>query len=185
MARVTVEDCVKVVQNRFDLVVLAAQRSREVSAGAELTRERGNDKNPVVALREIAEETVKPAELLESLLHDLQKHVETDEPEEDDMAALMSGDEWRRSAEEPARPRKPDPEPEIEVAPAPPPTPASLFDKTNSSVAAGSTPFADETAESAPAPVETAESAPAPVETAESAPAPAEPANETPKPEEG
>ena len=104
MARVTVEDCVEVISNRFELVVLAAQRSREVSAGAQLTRERDNDKNPVVALREIADKTVDPAELEESLLHGLQKHVETDEPEEDDMAMLISSDQWMPGSERPPAP---------------------------------------------------------------------------------
>ncbi len=101
MARVTVEDCVEVIPNRFELVVLTAQRSREVSAGAQLTRERDNDKNPVVALREIADKAVDPGELEESLLHGLQKHVETDEPEEDDMAMLMSSDQWMTGTEQP------------------------------------------------------------------------------------
>lgn len=100
MARVTVEDCVEVIPNRFELVVLTAQRSREVSAGAQLTRERDNDKNPVVALREIADKAVDPGELEESLLHGLQKHVETDEPEEDDMAMLMSSDQWMTGTEQ-------------------------------------------------------------------------------------
>lgn len=108
MARVTVEDCVEIIPNRFELVVLTAQRSREVSAGAELTRERDDDKNPVVALREIADKSVDPDELEESLLHGLQKHVEADEPEEDDMALLMSGDQWMAGSDEvpaPAAPR--------------------------------------------------------------------------------
>lgn len=83
MARVTVEDCVTKVPNRFDLVMLAAQRARDVSAGAPLTIDRDNDKNPVVALREIAEETVDLDALGNSLIQDLQKHVETDEPEEE------------------------------------------------------------------------------------------------------
>lgn len=103
MARVTVEDCVEVIPNRFELVVLTAQRSREVSAGAPLTRERDDDKNPVVALREIADKAVDPGDLEESLLHGLQKHVETDEPEEDDMAMLMSSDQWMAGSEQPHR----------------------------------------------------------------------------------
>ena len=94
MARVTVEDCVVKVPNRFDLVMRAAQRARAVSAGAPLTVERDNDKNPVVALREIAEETIDIEELGNALIKDQQKHVEMDEPEEDDMAALMAGKEW-------------------------------------------------------------------------------------------
>ncbi len=83
MARVTVEDCVLQVPNRFDLVMLAAQRAREVASGAPLSVERDNDKNPVVALREIAEETIDLETLAEALVQGLQKHVETDEPEED------------------------------------------------------------------------------------------------------
>ncbi len=83
MARVTVEDCVLRVPNRFELVMLAAQRAREVSAGAPLTVERDDDKNPVVALREIAEETVSLEELDASLIQSMQKHVEFDEPEEE------------------------------------------------------------------------------------------------------
>lgn len=88
MARVTVEDCVTKVPNRFELVMLAAQRARSISAGAPLTVERDNDKNPVVALREIAEETVDCKELEESLIRGLQKFVEMDEPEEDEVDLL-------------------------------------------------------------------------------------------------
>jgi len=83
MARVTVEDCVEKVDNRFELVAVAAQRAREISSGADLCVERDNDKNPVVALREIAEEHVTPDELLNSLIQSLQRHVEVDEPEGD------------------------------------------------------------------------------------------------------
>ncbi len=83
MARVTVEDCVLRVPNRFELVLLAAQRAREVSAGAPLTVERDDDKNPVVALREIADETVSLEDLDASLIQSMQKHVEFDEPEEE------------------------------------------------------------------------------------------------------
>ena len=83
MARVTVEDCVMKVPNRFDLVMVAAQRAREISAGAQLTLERDNDKNPVVALREIADATVNVSALSESVVTGLQKHVENDEPEEE------------------------------------------------------------------------------------------------------
>ena len=83
MARVTVEDCVLKVPNRFDLVMLAAQRSREIASGAQLTVDRDRDKNPVVALREIAEETTDLGNLGESLIQSMQKHVEIDEPEED------------------------------------------------------------------------------------------------------
>jgi len=83
MARVTVEDCVTRVPNRFDLVMVASQRAREISAGAQITLERDNDKNPVVALREIADGTVNTDELSNSVVTGLQKHVENDEPEEE------------------------------------------------------------------------------------------------------
>ncbi len=92
MARVTVEDCVQQVPNRFDLVMVAAQRSRDISAGATLTLDRDNDKNPVVALREIAEKTVEIDSLHDAVIRGLQKHVELDEPEED-ILDLMSSDE--------------------------------------------------------------------------------------------
>src|ERR1044071_1989007 len=82
MARVTVEDCVVKVPNRFDLVLLAAQRAREVASGAPLTIERDDDKNPVIALREIAEETIALDHLRASLVRGMQKHVEIDEPED-------------------------------------------------------------------------------------------------------
>ncbi len=94
MARITVEDCITKIPNRFELVVLAAQRARKISVGEPLTVERDNDKNPVVALREIAEETVDLDGLAQSLVRGLQKHVEADEPEEDDIALLMSSEEW-------------------------------------------------------------------------------------------
>ncbi|WP_273720518.1 MULTISPECIES: DNA-directed RNA polymerase subunit omega [unclassified Bartonella] len=81
MARVTVEDCVDKVDNRFELVLLAGHRARQISQGAQITVDRDNDKNPVVALREIADETLSPADLKEDLIHSLQKHVEVDEPE--------------------------------------------------------------------------------------------------------
>lgn len=79
MARVTVEDCITKVDNQFELVILAAQRAREISAGMSLTIERDDDKNPVVALREIAEETVKPEQLRETLVRNMQKHVDMEE----------------------------------------------------------------------------------------------------------
>jgi DNA-directed RNA polymerase subunit omega len=82
MARVTVEDCVLKVPNRFDLVLVAAQRAREITAGAQLTLDRDDDKNPVVALREIADETVPIDRLQDQLIRGMQKHVEIDEPEE-------------------------------------------------------------------------------------------------------
>jgi DNA-directed RNA polymerase subunit omega len=94
MARVTVEDCVEKVPNRFELVMVAAQRSREISAGAEPRLERDNDKNPVVALREIADERVLPADLHASLVQSLQRHVEVDEPEEDGFDAMASNPEF-------------------------------------------------------------------------------------------
>jgi len=82
MARVTVEDCVVKVPNRFELVLLAAQRAREISSGAPLSIDRDDDKNPVVALREIADETVGLEHLKTSVVRGMQKHVEIDEPEE-------------------------------------------------------------------------------------------------------
>lgn len=88
MARVTVEDCVLKVPNRFELVLLAGQRARDISAGAQLTVDRDNDKNPVVALREIADETVSVDYLAGALVQGLQKHVEIDEPEEDDFDSM-------------------------------------------------------------------------------------------------
>ena len=81
MARVTVEDCIDKVENRFDLVLLASHRARTISSGEQITIDRDNDKNPVVALREIAETTVSPDDLKEELVHSLQKYVEVDEPE--------------------------------------------------------------------------------------------------------
>ena len=81
MARVTVEDCIDKVENRFDLVLLASHRARMISSGGQITVERDNDKNPVVALREIADEGVSPEDLKEELVHSLQKYVEVDEPE--------------------------------------------------------------------------------------------------------
>ena len=92
MARVTTEDCVDKVPNRFDLVMLAAHRAREISAGSPLTVDRDNDKNPVVALREIAEETQSADDLRERLIESNQTAIEVDEPEEDSMALLMGGE---------------------------------------------------------------------------------------------
>ncbi|MFK3688861.1 DNA-directed RNA polymerase subunit omega [Agrobacterium tumefaciens] len=83
MARVTVEDCIDKVDNRFELVLLASHRARQISQGSSITIDRDNDKNPVVALREIADETLSPDDLKEDLIHSLQKHVEVDEPEPD------------------------------------------------------------------------------------------------------
>jgi len=81
MARVTVEDCVDKVENRFELILVASHRARMISSGSKITIERDNDKNPVVALREIAETTVSPGDLKEDLIHSLQKYVEVDEAE--------------------------------------------------------------------------------------------------------
>ena len=99
MARVTVEDCVEKVPNRFKLVMLAAQRARELSVGAPLTVERDNDKNPVIALREIADETIKPDELEEDLIQALQKHAGTDDPEEEAAELLAVEEELEATAE--------------------------------------------------------------------------------------
>ena len=93
MARVTVEDCVDKVPNRFELVMLASHRARELSAGVELTIDRDNDKNPVCALREIADETLTADGLREAYIQSNQTQIEVDEPEEDSMALLMGGDE--------------------------------------------------------------------------------------------
>ena len=92
MARVTVEDCVDKVPNRFELVMLASHRAREISQGAELTVDRDNDKNPVVSLREIADETQSAEELRERMIESHQTQIEVDEPEEDAMALLMGAE---------------------------------------------------------------------------------------------
>lgn len=89
MARVTVEDCVDKIPNRFDLVLFAAHRARQISSGAPMLVERDNDKNPVVALRELADQKIRPDDLRELIIQGMQKHVEVDEPEEDDLASLM------------------------------------------------------------------------------------------------
>lgn len=95
MARVTVEDCVQRVPNRFELVLVAARRARGIAAGSMLTVDRDNDKNPVVALREIGDNTISTDDLKDNLIGSLQRRVEVDEPEEDNMAALMSSSsEW-------------------------------------------------------------------------------------------
>jgi DNA-directed RNA polymerase subunit omega len=92
MARVTVEDCVDKVPNRFELVMLAAYRAREIQAGSPLTVERDNDKNPVVSLREIAEETQSAESLRERMIESHQTQIEVDEPEDDAMSLLMTGE---------------------------------------------------------------------------------------------
>ena len=99
MARVTVEDCVDKVPNRFELVMLASHRAREIAAGSPLSIDRDNDKNPVVALREIAEETQQANDLRERMIESHQTQIEVDEPEEDQMALLMgNGDAVDRPA---------------------------------------------------------------------------------------
>jgi len=92
MARVTVEDCILKIPNRFDLVILAGQRARNISAGAPLTIERDNDKNPVIALREIAESSVEVADLEEAVVKSLQKYVEIDEPETEDEMEMLTAE---------------------------------------------------------------------------------------------
>jgi DNA-directed RNA polymerase subunit omega len=104
MARVTVEDCVDKVSNRFDLVLLAAERARAISGGAELTVDRDRDKNPVVALREIAEETVVPAVLRENVVQALQRVLPEDEDEADEIGSLsQSAEALRITAAAPVR----------------------------------------------------------------------------------
>ncbi|NGN40679.1 DNA-directed RNA polymerase subunit omega [Mesorhizobium sp. CGMCC 1.15528] len=100
MARVTVEDCIDKVDNRFELVLLAGHRARQISQGAAITINRDNDKNPVVALREIADETLSPDDLKEDLIHSLQKHVEVDEPESDGQELIDQADATAATAEE-------------------------------------------------------------------------------------
>ena len=97
MARVTVEDCVDKVPNRFRLVMLAAQRARELSVGAPITVDRDNDKNPVVALREIADQTVKVEDLEEDVIQGLQRHADTDDPEEESTDLLAMEEEFTAS----------------------------------------------------------------------------------------
>jgi len=104
MARVTVEDCVDKIPNRFDLVLLASQRARQISAGAELTIDRDRDKNPVVALREIAEETVTPDELNEAVVSGLQRFRVDDEDAPDEIGSLsQSAEALRLTAAAPQR----------------------------------------------------------------------------------
>jgi DNA-directed RNA polymerase subunit omega len=104
MARVTVEDCVDKVPNRFDLVLLAAQRAREISGGAELTIDRDRDKNPVVALREIADVKIRPAQLKEALVSSLQRVLPDDDDEMDEIGSLsQSAEALRITASAPTR----------------------------------------------------------------------------------
>lgn len=100
MARVTVEDCVDKVPNRFELVILASHRAREIASGSPLTIERDNDKNPVVALREIADETQAAPSLRERLIESHQTQIEVDLPEDDDMPLRMSADADRPALDE-------------------------------------------------------------------------------------
>lgn len=100
MARVTVEDCVDVVPNRFELVLLAAQRARQISSGSPILVERDNDKNPVVALRELADRKISADDMQESLIHGLQKNVDIDEPEEDDISLLLAGKKLEENQQE-------------------------------------------------------------------------------------
>jgi DNA-directed RNA polymerase subunit omega len=122
VARVTVEDCIEKIENRFDLVLMAAHRARMISSGASITVSRDNDKNPVVALREIGDGAISPEDLREDLIHSLQKYVEVDEPEkyaapmietgngnDDDIAFdTMSEDELLRGIESLAPPERRD-----------------------------------------------------------------------------
>ena len=112
MARVTVEDCIKIVDNRFELVMLAAQRARSLSSGAEITVDRDNDKNPVIALREIAEKNVELHELEAGLVKGLQKHVESDEPDEAEMDLLTAGEDFGEALNQDAAPSLNQPVPE-------------------------------------------------------------------------
>lgn len=99
MARVTVEDCVEKVPNRFELVMLAAQRARKIGSGAALTVERDNDKNPVIALREIAEETVQVEDLQEELVRNHQRIIEMDD-DEDVIESMQGEEEWAAIAQQ-------------------------------------------------------------------------------------
>ena len=104
MARVTVEDCIETIKNRFSLVMLASQRARSLSSGAELMVERDNDKNPVVALREIAEDKLDLEEIERSLVKGLQKHVESDEPDEEEMDLLTAGEDFGEALDQESAP---------------------------------------------------------------------------------
>ena len=118
MARITVEDCVTRVPNRFELVMLAAQRARDVSAGAPLTIDRDNDKNPVIALREIAEGTVELDHLRYELIHGLRRHVEIEDQPDDEL--LMA---YQEQLVEPMQPLpSPDDEADVDLGSVPQPT---------------------------------------------------------------
>ena len=107
MARVTVEDCVDKVDNRFELVLLASHRARQLSSGSETLVDRDNDKNPVVALREIADVKLSPGDLKEDLIHSLQRQVEVDEPEELDEAGTITAETARAQGQTPDAPAEP------------------------------------------------------------------------------
>jgi DNA-directed RNA polymerase subunit omega len=100
MARVTVEDCIDKLPNRFELVLLSAHRARMLSQGAPLSIDRDNDKNPVVALREIADETISSEDLREEYIHAMQKHVEVDEPEPTEVPLIQQSGDMSLVAEE-------------------------------------------------------------------------------------
>jgi DNA-directed RNA polymerase subunit omega len=108
MARVTVEDCIDKIPNRFELVLLASHRARTISAGAQIAVQRDNDKNPVVALREIAEETIVPGDLREEYIHAMQKHVEVDEPEATEVPLIQQSGDMAIVAEDRAGEDQPD-----------------------------------------------------------------------------
>jgi len=91
VARVTVEDCIEKIENRFDLVLMAAHRARMISSGSQITVDRDNDKNPVVALREIGDGAISPEDLREDLIHSMQKYVEVDEPEKHAAPLIENG----------------------------------------------------------------------------------------------
>ncbi|APG62002.1 DNA-directed RNA polymerase subunit omega [Sphingorhabdus lutea] len=104
MARVTVEDCIDKVNSRFDLVLVAAERARQISGGDELTIDRDRDKNPVVALREIAEQTIKPENMKEELVQSMQKILPDEEDEADEVGSLsQSAEALRLTAAAPTR----------------------------------------------------------------------------------
>ena len=107
MARVTVEDCVTKVPNRFDLVLLAATRARQISAGDRPTVPEDRDKNPVIALREIAEETITPEHLEETVVRSMQRYVEVDEPEDDEQTQEMISQHLAADGDEAVAPIKP------------------------------------------------------------------------------
>ena len=116
MARVTVEDCVLQVPNRFELVMMAAQRARDISAGSSLTLDRDNDKNPVVALREIADTSVDMDGLRDSLVRGHQRHASVEEPDEEVIELMVGEEEWLQQAAATADPQPdagPDAEPDV------------------------------------------------------------------------